>query len=394
VNGNSPNTNLLLDSSGNLYGATEWGGTSGNCGSLGCGTVFELSPGSGGWTQSVLYNFGSDSNDGDGINPTGLIFDQAGNLYGTAGVGVNGGGIVFELSPHPDGSWTQQVLYSFCSLSNCADGSSPGGLVLDASGNLFGTTYAGGADGAGTAFQLTQAGGSWTEKVLHDFQNNGKDGYNPSPSATLILDGAGNLYGTTQYGGAFGSKAYGGTVFKLAPNGDGSWSENILHSFCSMAGCRDGEAPAAGLIFDRAGRLYGTTMWGGAHVVPFGTVFRLAPKPQGEWKEQVLYEFTGGEDGAYPVAGLAFDGGGKVLYGVTVWGGNPSDCSGGNGIGCGVVFRLTLTNSQWVETTLHEFVGNQGHSYTGLISDPTRHLFGTTIGNGKTTLGSVFKVTP
>jgi uncharacterized repeat protein (TIGR03803 family) len=391
--GGSPDSALILDSSGNLYGATAWGGTGGNCGGLGCGTVFKLSLGSGGWTKSLLYDFDGANNGINGVGPGGLIFDRAGNLYGVAGGGTNQHGIVFELAPNSDGSWSENVLYSFCSLTNCADGADPSvGLVIDKAGNLYGITLYGGTDGDyGTVFELTKAGGIWTEKVLHSFQNNGTDGY--SPAAGLFLDTLGNLYGTTMYGGRNRYAFSGGTVFQLIPKGDGSWTERLIYNFCSVLGCQDGEVPAAGLIMDSKRNLYGTTMQGGIKQERLGTVFELSPNGEGVWKEQVLYKFTGDAAGYFPVAGLVFDKIGN-LYGTTEYGGNPSACPARYTDGCGLVFKLVPTNGAWVETVLHAFTTAQGHSFVGLTFKSTGHLFGTTPGDGKTAFGSVFEITP
>ena len=189
----------------------------------------------------------------------GLIFDAAGNLYGTTfGGGAYGWGTVFELTPSGDGSWTKRVLHSF----NRSDGGQlEGGLIFDAAGNLYGTTSGGGVYGYGTVFKLTPNGdGSWVESVLYSFGHKRHDG--AWPLSSLTFDAAGNLYGTTNSYGAHGF----GTVFELTPNGDGSWTESVLHSFNSSHGY-----PYAGLIFDTVGNLYGTTYYGKAN---WGSGFR------------------------------------------------------------------------------------------------------------------------
>jgi len=261
--------NLTFDSAGNLYSTTNLGGA------YGYGTVFQLTPnGDGSWSESVIHSF----NGADGSTPTSgsPIFDLAGNLYGTTNQGGDyGAGAVFELTPNGDGSWTESVIHSF----NGADGSQPiAGLIFDQAGNLYGTTTAGGVSGGGTVFQLAPNGdGTWTESVLHSFS--GGDG--SGPTANLALDSAGNLYGTSLYGGAYGE----GTVFELIPNADGTWTESVLHSFSG----RDGRLPWWGLIFDHNGNAYGTTWAGGAY--DGGTIFRLKPNGDGSWKETVLYSF-------------------------------------------------------------------------------------------------------
>jgi uncharacterized repeat protein (TIGR03803 family) len=216
--------------------------------------------------EKVLHNF--TGADGSGLGAD-LIMDAAGNIYGTTGAGgTYFHGTVFELTPGADGSWTEKVLYSF---GNYPDGSEPSSsLVFDAAGNLYGTTYQGGANVAGTVFELTSGpGGSWTKKLLHTFNSNGTDG--AYPAAGVIFDAAGNLYGTTSLGGTY---AY-GTVFELTPTIGGSWIETVLYSF---GGGTDGDGPLAGLIFDAAGNLYGTTYSGGAFV-SYGTVFEITNTP-------------------------------------------------------------------------------------------------------------------
>jgi uncharacterized repeat protein (TIGR03803 family) len=321
-----------------------------------------------------------------------LVFDQAGNLYGTTeSGGAHGGGTVFKLAPNADGSWRESVLYSFCSRTNCVDGEAPfASLIFDQTGNLYGTTKGGGAhvgggSGGGTVFKLApNADGSWRESVLYSFCSRTHCSDGEFPEASLIFDPAGNLYGTTFGGGGlFG----GGTVFKLAPNG----RESVLHSFCFRTKC-DGEFPNASLIFDPAGNLYSTTFLGGAHVG--GTVFKLAPNADGSWRESVLHSFcsrTNCVDGAKP-AGLVFDFSGN-LYGTTESGGDQGCLSGD---GCGVVFKLTPNlNGGWKKAVLHTFADHPGaNPGAGLIFDPAGNLYGTTEGALSTTFGSVFALAP
>ncbi len=299
---------LIFDAAGNLYGETFYGGAYSE------GMVFELSPkAGGGWTEKVLHNFGNGT---DGSNPVGgLIFDGAGNLYGTAQHGgPYGGGSAFELTPKAGGGWTETVLHNF---GNGTDGSqSSGGVIFDAAGNLYGTTWVGGAYGAGIVFELTpKAGGGWAEKVLHNF-GNGTDAANAQ--ASLIFDAAGNLYSTTSYGGTNGD----GTVFELTPKAGGGWFEKVLHSFGSGT---DGINPVDGnVIFDAAGNLYGTTFQGGIYGSSGydgeGTLFELSPKAGGGWAERVLHNFGNGTDGGLPLSGMIFDAAGN-LYGTTAIGG-------------------------------------------------------------------------
>jgi uncharacterized repeat protein (TIGR03803 family) len=386
--GSSPYAGLIFDQAGNLYGTASGGGAHGS------GTVFQLVPNAdGSWTESVLHSFCSRTNCGDGEFPAyaSLIFDQAGNLYGTTVLGgAHGSGTVFQLVPNADGSWTESVLHSFCSRTNCGDGNEPfAGLVFDLAGNLYGTTSSGGgALAAGTVFKLApNADGSWTESVLHSFCSRTNCGDGEFTHASLIFDQAGNLYGTTFLGGAYGS----GTLFQLVPNADGSWTESVLHSFCSRTNCGDEDQPFAGLVFDLAGNLYGTTLFGGA--LNKGTVFKLAPNADGSWRESVLHSFcsrTNCVDGWRPYAGLVFDQAGN-LYGTTLFGGVPK-CSDDRG--CGVVFKLTPNSKGgWNERVLHTFADHPGaNPLAGVIFDAAGDLYGTS--SGDTTFGSVFEIAP
>jgi hypothetical protein len=254
---------------------------------------------------------------------------------------------------------TETVLYNF--IGGPKDGTNASGLILDAAGNLYGTTSNGGTLGGGIAFEVSpSASGSWTETILHYFIG-GTDGF--EPTANLVLDAAGNLYGTTLEGGtgpcSMGAHKGCGTVFKLSPNGSGSWTETILYSF---AGGTDGELPRSNLILDTAGNLYGTTSYGGTHLgcaypaavkIGCGTVFELLPGLNGVWTKKILHDFGGGVDGQIPYAGLVFDKSGN-LYGTTDWGGPPEGCGGfGRLQSCSVVFELTpIAGKGWDEKLL------------------------------------------
>jgi uncharacterized repeat protein (TIGR03803 family) len=319
VDGYNPISTLVFDRSGSLYGTTE------NGGSYLYGTAFELSPvKGGGWSERVLHHFGSDSAD-DGWFPTaGLIIDKSYNLYGTTGAGgLNGLGAVFQLSPGANGAWTETTLHSFSGGST--DGGFPmSGLILDAAGNLYGTTYNGGTYGTGTAFKLTpSAGGSWTETVLFSF-NNGNDGSDEAntPYDGLTSDASGNLYGTGYLGGTRNA----GGVFELTPDARGTWTGKLLHSFGTQNA--DGYSPMGGVSFDAAGNLYGTTYDGGAH--GYGAVFELIHNADGSWTEKTLHSFNvNGGDGYNPYAGVILGSGG-ILYGTT----------GGGLYGQGTVFSV------------------------------------------------------
>ena len=249
-----PRNGLIADSAGNLYGTTSGGGASYK------GVVFKLAPDG---TETVLHSFPGFPSDGNSPY-AGLIADSAGNLYGTtlSRDSVSHAGVVFKLAPNGTAGWTETVLHSFTGFPT--DGALPyAGLIADSAGNLYGATTGGGASGQGVVFKLAPDG---TETVLHAFTG-GSDGAYPGVGP-LIADSAGNLYGTTQVGGASGQ----GVVFKLAPNGTGGWTESVLYSF---TGGSDGGQPFYGsLIADGAGNLYGTTVGGGASGA--GVVFKLS----------------------------------------------------------------------------------------------------------------------
>ena len=372
--GVEPRSGLISDAAGNLYGTTISGGT------FNYGTVYELSPSEGGgWTEMVLHSFNQDGVDGY-YPDAALIFDAAGNLYGTTQYGP-GNGVVFELSPSKGGGWNEKVLYHF---SGYGDGQYPhASLVFDAAGNLYGETDNGGIycdlhQGCGTVFELSRNGdGTWTEKVLHSF-GNGTDG--EGPLGGLILDASGNLYGTTYGGGTYNP---GGTVFELSPNGDGSWTETVLHSFGLFP---DGAEPWGGLTFDKAGNLYGTTSTGGAYPNG-GTVFELTPNGDGTWTETVLHSFGNVPDGLEPLYGsLIFDAVGN-LYGTTTQGGID---------GYGTVFELSPDGSGgWTETVLYNFGAPPDATYpASVILDAAGDLYGTSLYGGDNSKGTVFELTP
>jgi len=383
--GASPLASLIFDQAGNLYGSTQAGGA------YNFGTVFKLTPKStGGWSERVLYSF---TGGADGRWPqAGLIFDAAGNLYGTTESGGilypycrpynYGCGVVFNLALKPDGVWKESVLYSFCPVAGCSDGFNPyAGLIFDPQGNLYGTTREWGIqERRGTVFELIpNSDGSWKEKVLAHLYGTRRDA--AAPQAGLILDQAGNLYGTTALGvGGCG------TVFELTPTPWGPWTRKILYEFrCD----KDGQNPFGGLIFDPAGNRYGTTSRGGGYLG--GIAFKLTPNSDGTWTKSLIHGF--GKHGKYLYDSLIFDTAGN-LYGTTSAGGHLSDC-GGNG--CGVVFKLTPeTDGVWPEKELHGFSGGKdgAYPYAGVIFDAAGNLYGTTAGDGTTTFGSVFEITP
>ncbi len=360
-----PQAGLILDSKGNLYGTTYYGGTASNYCSN-CGTVFELSPGANAtWTEQVIYSFGVSSSDGE--NPVGgVTLDRKGNLYGTTQAGgTEFSGTVYQLIPGQSGTWTENVLYNF---KGSSDGCFPsGGLVLDSGGNIYGMAEECGALGYGVVFELVPGqGGTWTEKVLHSFTG-GNDGELPY-AITLTLDGQGNLYGVSRLAG---SHDY-GVVFELM---HGTWTEKILYAF---TGGGTGIAPIGGLAIDSVGNLYGVTQY---------LAFELSPSPKGAWTETVLHNFTGGSDGAYPSAQLVFDKAGS-LYGTTFTGGHH----------LGTVFKLKPgVNGVWTEKVLYAFQPNGGDGaspeYGTLAIDATGNLYGTTQNGGASNFGTVFELT-
>jgi len=323
ADGKNPYGGVTLDAKGNLYGATVSGGSGGTCSGDGCGTIFKLTRSGKSWSESVLYSFTGGT---DGADPGGgVVFDAKGNLYGTTpdGGSVNGCscGVIYELSPTKSGSWKQRVVHTFTGGNDGSTGSlgllhfdktgnlygvaelggahaagtafemSPasagkwkfitidgfkgmphagfpyGGLISDATGSLYGTTYYGGANGLGSVFKLTRgSNGKWSERLLYSFQT-GTDGN--SPTSTLVFDAHGNLYGTTSAGGDANGD---GTVFKLIPISGGKWKENVVHRFKNSP---DGANSYYGMAIDKAGNLYGTTAIGGTNGQ--GVIFEITP---------------------------------------------------------------------------------------------------------------------
>lgn len=376
MGGDTPEAGLIFDSAGNLYSTTTYGSTYND------GTVFELSPPASvasAWTERARHVFGSGGHDGAGTF-AGVIFDFAGNLYGVTGSGgLYGYGNVFELSPSSGGGWTEKIIHNF--NQDGTDGTYPfGGLVFDTAGNLYGTTTYGGANNQGVVFELTPSGSLWTETIIHSFFTGVGDGANPE--GTLIIDAAGNLYGTAPDGGAFGTDFY-GVVFKLSPGTGGTWTETVIHSFGHGS---DGNTPQAALLMDSSGNLYGTTSYGGADNK--GTAFELTPTGGGSYTEKLLHSFGSSTiDGNDPVDSLVMDSSGN-LYGTTAAAGL---------YGFGTAFELSpRTGGGWTERTLHEFgSGVDGQFPVGnLIFDASGNLYGTTLGGGAYAYGTVFEIIP
>ncbi len=365
--GKEPEAGVIMDPSGNLYGTTYFGGADGY------GAVFELTNSSGIYTEKVLYSFTNSGGDGDG--PLGgLIMDSSGNLYGTTeGGGTSGNGTVFELI-NSSGTYSEKVLYSF---AISPDGSAPyGSLIMDSSGNLYGATWAGGGYNRGTVFELINSSGSYSEKVLYSFKTSDGDGENPA--AGLIMDSLGNLYGTTYQGGSYGY----GTVFELT-NSSGTYTEKVLYSFTNSGG--NGSNPLGGVILDSSGNLYGTTYHGGAS--GNGTVFELI-NASGTYSEKVLYSFKTSPDGSGPYyEDLMMDSSGN-LYGTTISGGSDE---------YGTVFELVNSSGAYGEKVLYSFTNSGGNGdgpLGGVIMDSSGNLYGNTLWGGSYGDGSVFGVSP
>jgi uncharacterized repeat protein (TIGR03803 family) len=344
TDGSHPQSGLVADASGNLYGAGYDGGT------YGYGTVIEVTPSGG---STVLHNFTG----ADGDFPTAsLVRDAQGNLYGTtSGGGSAGGGTVFMLTP----SGTETVLLNFTGPNGDFPASA---LVQDSQGNFFGTTFYGGAYGYGEIYAVHPPN---KPKVLYNFTG-GLDGVGPYGS--LILDAQGNLYGTTLAGGLPGMNGY-GTVFAYSP------SLNKLRALYTFVSGRDGWGVYGNLVLDAQGDLYGATYYGGAH--GYGAVFEVLPTG----KDKVLYTFTGGADGANPYGGLVQDAKGN-LYGTT---------TGGGANGYGTVFMVTPSGT---ETVLYSFTGGSDGAtpYGGVIRDAKGRLYGTTKTYGANGVGTVFRL--
>lgn len=378
--GKTPDTGTL-DGAGNFYGTTEAGGSNQpNCGSTGCGTVFKLTQKNGAWVLSTLYNFTGGS---DGNAPrAGLTLGPDGSIYGsTVGGGGHGFGTVYKLQPSftfcrsilcP---WNETILHRFTAGS---DGADPSGLVIfDHSGNLYGTTRGGGGspnctadDGCGVVYELTPAGGSWTESLLYTFAGGADGAY---PATGVVLNSAGDFFGTCS-----GGPSNNGVVYQLSPSGSG-WSKSFIYQFTGMS---DGYGPV-GVSIDSAGNLYGATDFGGAG--GGGTVYELSPQ-NGGWLYSLLYPLTGNPSSYGPVARLTMDAAGN-LYGTTLQGGE---------FGAGSVFKLTPAMGSWAYTSLHDFTGGDDGSNPGsrVVLDAQGDVYGATTSGGAFNYGVAFKISP
>lgn len=309
ADGGEPYKGVTLDTHGNLYGTAVTGG-GGSC-EGGCGVVYKLSNSGGVWTQTVLHAF-TGGEDGSGPGSP-VAFDAHGNLFGTTPTGgANGCGTVYEMKPGASGSWGLTVIHAF---SGGVDGlgGSASRLLVDAAGNLYGVNTVGGANGVGNVFKMSQSSGRWQLTTLYSFQDQ-PDG--ASPYGGVVFDKSGNLYGTTYYAGANDV----GTVYELT-NKNGTWTEAVLYSF---KGGSDGDSPISTLVIDGQGNLYGTTSDGGSALCGCGTIFRLSPSSGGGWTESVEYRFPGTPKPAFAYNGMVSDGKGNY-YGATVHGGKTNN---------------------------------------------------------------------
>jgi len=377
-------SNVVADSAGNLY-ATLFSG-----GAYNAGAIVKLTESDGAWTSTVIHSFCARPLCPDGWAPDReLVIDANGNLYGVTLWGGNqtcqyGCGLVYQMVP-VNGTWKYRALYRF---TGGGDGCYPQArLELAVNGTLFGTTPACGISNNGTVFELRPSPAvGRIFAVLHAFTNAGDDG--STPYAGVILDKAGNLYGTTGNGGVY----HDGTVFELSPSGNG-WRARTLYSFSNDR--VDGENPYSAVSMDTAGNLYGATYGGGNFNGPIcgggcGIIYKLTPSGV-TWNETILHTFSGGADGAFPGGKLVFDEAGN-LYGTATEGGNKN-CDGG--YGCGTVFKLTQANGVWSESTLHYFTGqDDGWAPRELFFDQKGRLNGNAGSGGLYNSGVLFSLEP
>ncbi len=375
--GANPYSSMIFDSAGGLYGTTEAGGAYGG------GTVYKLTQSSGAWTETVLHSFSGNSR--DGWQPqSSLVFDKAGNLYGTTwSGGLYSSGTVYELSPNGDGTWNLTVLYSF----NCCngDGFNPNSTVfVTASGKIYGTTQWGGAAttcnawnfGCGTFFELTHTPNGWKETILYSFFAAPDSS---APWGNLAMDKAGNFYETAIWGG---SQSYAGTVFQLSPATGGGWTENILYTLDQQTGVGV-QNEIGGVVFDSSGNIYGSSG---------GGVFDLTPSSSG-WTETTIYPFPGGYGPSNPYSGVAIEHS-SILWGTTAWGGGGT-CNN-NGNGCGTLYRVQKINGVWQQNALFHFRDQTKGWFptSSPVIDSSGNVYGTTLNGGANGYGVVYEVTP
>jgi hypothetical protein len=381
--GQNPYAPVVVDSAGNIFGETNQGGdpTSGG----GCGTVYELKPSGTRYTEITLRRFRSRP---DGCGPSGgLTIDFNGTIYGTTEWGGRtprqGSGTVFKLAPSGSG-YKYAVIYRF---KDNRDGAWPVGSVLISNGVLYGATQygasyacAGNTEGCGTVYKLTPNGSTYKETILYVFKG-GDDGL--LPVAGVAMDSSGALYGTTQFGGGFGSIG-GGTVYKLTPSSSG-YRESVIHAF-GYSG--DGSTPWAPVIVESNGAVVGTTLYGGGGSNGGGTVFRLTPLGS-KYQETILYRFAGGSDGSQPQAPVIEDRG--ILFGTTSDGADGFPCRHD----CGTIYELRPNARSYQHTVLFRFHGETGYFPRAGVILRQRALYGATYFGGnrhKYAAGTVFRL--
>src|ERR1051326_802199 len=389
--GIGPNGGLVFDRDGNIYGTTRGGGNNITpCGGdpTGCGTVFELSPvGNGTWAETIIHRFCDDAPVcSDGLQPwAGLVMDKFGNLYGTTMGGGDGYapyGTAFELSKKQDGTWEYMKVWDF----NDGDAWGPvGKLILDSAGNLYGTTNVGGYNGGGTVFELSRTENGWTRTTLHSFSQ-WLDG--AEPYAGVVFDRSGNLYGTTFAGGnASCDGGFGcGTVFELTPNGDGTWSEAFFYQLSGW----DGGLPRGEVNLDGVGNLYTTATYFGPYAkCQCGGILRMTYVGN-SWNFSGIHPFKG-QNGAYPQAGIMIDKKSRTIYGTTLEGGPNTACRGG----CGTVYEIHGTK----ESVIYNFCSQPNCTdgywpWSSLYTDGVGNLYGSTDLGGTHNYGVIFEITP
>lgn len=363
IDGSGPINGVISDNAGGFYGTTVFGGRTG------VGTIFRLKQSASGYTESVLYNFASGTN---GQSPEGIT-ERQGAFYGvTLGGGSGGWGTVFKLS-HAHHAYRESVLYRF---QGSPDGAEPlGPIVLDRNGNIYGVTASGGAHNQGAIFKLSPAGSQYTESVLYSFPGGAAGGV---PEAGVTIDRHGTIYGTTMYGGSYGSHCGSGgcgTVFKVAQTASG-YSESVAYAFQGL----DGNLPyGVPTLDDRTGTIYGTTFWGGTQRI--GVVYKLTPHGS-SYSATALHSFTGGADGSFPEGQLLLEPDG-TLYGTATSGGG-----GCRGIGCGTVYELKPAQKGYKFRTLIDFRNPRRGAepeQTNILQDASGALYGTTRSGGTQT---------
>jgi uncharacterized repeat protein (TIGR03803 family) len=388
--GAPPQYGQVFDGQGNLYGVTDYGPVGDGClGNGGCGSVYQLKPNADGtWTETLIHIF---SDSGGTYPSSSLLLDSQGNLYGSASGQAHYPDVVYQLTPNSNGTWTESALYQFPPVPGL--GSIPGELTFDAAENIFGTTRFGGANETGTVFSLDRSLG-WQESLLFTFDGFPNNNSGGGAFGAITFDAAGNLYGTTLGGGTHDS----GVVYKLTNQGD-TWQQTVLYNF---AGGTDGNAPWGVVFGPDGSLYGLTQVGGNLGSVfcflGCGTVFKMTPNADGTWTKTTLYAFRGGpHDAAIPTTHITFDQAGNI-YGTTAAGGSGASSLCYVVEGCGTVFKLTQSSGgHWTESVLHFFRGGSGDGYnpdSPLVLDGAGNLYGTTAEGGLYNSGVAYEITP